>query len=179
MVNIASTDLEYAYGLVALLSQILNDPDKRNRPRDAQDLADALFRRIKRTSAEKNLSPVIRQLEAKHELAKNHLKESKAKFDQALDELRVKGFGTLRGEVARDALAVFASGLYRGFNLGACDQYTLSIIYYGGLEPPAPWYLPSTDELVNKVKDYFWECLYQPYEDVPRLSLNGVQASDA
>ncbi len=124
-------------------------------------------------------NPSIRQLEAKHELAKNHLKESKAKFDQALDELRVKGFGTLRGEVARDALAVFASGLYRGFNSGACDQYTLSIINYGGLETPAPWYLPSTEELANKAKDYFWECLYQPYAGVPRLSLNGVQPSDA
>ena len=179
MVDIASTDLEHAYGLVALLSQLLNDPDKRNRPTDAQDLADALFRRIKRTSTEKNLSPVIRQLEAKHELAKNHLKGSKAKFDQALDELRVKGFGTLRGEVARDALAVFASGLYRGFNSGACDQYTLSIINYGRLETPAPWYLPSTEELANKAKDYFWECLYQPYAGVPRLSLNGVQPSDA
>ncbi|MCG7201487.1 hypothetical protein MD273_17250 [Marinobacter pelagius] len=178
MVDVACTDLEQAYGLVALLSQLLNDPDKRNRPTDAKHIADNLFSRLKHISTANNLKPVILQLEAKHELANNRLKESKAKFDQALSALRRQGFGTLRGEVARDALAVFASGLYPGFNLGACDQYKLSIIYYGGLEEPV-LQLPSTEEMAGKVRNYFWECLYQPYDCVPKLSLGEDQNTNA
>ncbi|AOY89931.1 hypothetical protein BKP64_18150 [Marinobacter salinus] len=172
MVNLASTDLEQAYGFVSLLSQLLNDPDKRNRPADARELADTLFNRLKQLPTADNLRPLILQLEAKHELANNHLEASKKKFDQALNMLSRQGFGDIRGEVARDALAVFACGHHRGFNPGACDQYRLSIIYYGGLEEPV-MYLPSTEEMVKKVREYFWENLYQTYEGVPRLQPQG------
>lgn len=168
MVDLASTDLEQAYGLVSLLSQLLNDPDKRNRPADARELADTLFNRLRQLPTADHLKPLILQLEAKHDLANNSLEESKKKFDQALRNLRRQGFGTIRGEVARDALAVFACGHHPGFNQDACDQYRLSIIYYGGLEEPV-MYLPSTEEMVKEVRKYFWENLYQPYEGVPRL----------
>jgi hypothetical protein len=172
MVDLASTDLEQAYGLVSLLSQLLNDPDKRNRPSDARELADTLFNRLKQLPPAEDLRPLILQLEAKHELANNSVEESKKKLDQALRNLSRQGFGTIRGEVARDALAVFACGHHPGFNQGACDQYKLSIIYYGGLEEPI-MYLPSTEEMVEKVREYFWENLYQPYEGVPRLQPQG------
>lgn len=172
MVDLANTDLEQAYGLVSLLSQLLNDPDKRNRPTDARELADTLFNRLKQLPTAEDLRPLILQLEAKHELANNSLEESKRKFDQALRNLSRQGFGTIRGEVARDALAVFACGHHPGFNQVACDQYRLSIIYYGGLEEPV-MYLPSTEEMVKKVGEYFWENLYQPYEGVPPLQPRG------
>lgn len=168
MVDLAGTDLEQAYGLVSLLSQLLNDPDKRNRLTDAKELADTLFNRLKQLPTADDLRPLILQLEAKHELANNRLEASKKKFDQALKKLSRQGFGDIRGQVARDALAVFACGHHPGFNQVACDQYRLSIVYYGGLEEPV-MYLPSTEEIVEKVREYFWENLYQPYEDVPRL----------
>jgi len=178
MVDLAGTDLEQAYGLVSLLSQLLNDPDKRNRPADARDLTDTLFNRLKQLPSADNLRPLILQLEAKHELANNRLEASKKKFDQALKNLSRQGFGDIRGQVARDALAVFACGHHPGFNQVACDQYRLSIVYYGGLEEPV-MYLPSTEEMVKKVREYFWENLYQPYEGVPRLQPIGWSPPDA
>jgi hypothetical protein len=178
MVDLAGTDLEQAYGLVSLLSQLLNDPDKRNRLTDAKELADTLFNRLKQLPTADDLRPLILQLEAKHELANNRLEASKKKFDQALKKLSRQGFGDIRGQVARDALAVFACGHHPGFNQVACDQYRLSIVYYGGLEEPV-MYLPSTEEMVEKVREYFWENLYQPYEDVPRLQPAGWSPPNA
>jgi hypothetical protein len=173
MVEVASTDLEKAYGLIAVLSQLLNDPDKRNRTADANDLANSMLQKLEQIDVKKELTPLVLQLKAKHELAKNELKEAKTNFDKALSALRNQSFGTLRGEVARDALAVFSSGLYRGFNLSACDQYRLSIIYYGGLEGGTPVYLPSIESLANAAREYFWENLYQPYCGYEKLVTDG------
>jgi hypothetical protein len=168
MIKLARTEHEQAYGLVCVLSQLLNDPDKRSRPTDACSIASSLLGQLNRLSIADDLRPLVLQLEAKHELSKNRLKESKSKFDLALNALCRKGFGAIRGEVARDALAVFACGHYPGFNLEASDKYKLLIVNYGGLEEPVPR-LPSTEELVEAMKSYFWECLYQPYDDDARL----------
>jgi hypothetical protein len=136
MIKLARTEHEQAYGLVCVLSQLLNDPDKRSRPTDACSIASSLLGQLNRLSIADDLRPLVLQLEAKHELSKNRLKESKSKFDLALNALCRKGFGAIRGEVARDALAVFACGHYPGFNLEASDKYKLLIVNYGGLEEP-------------------------------------------
>lgn len=168
MIDVSNSSLEQAYGLVSVLAQLLNDPDKRHRPVGSEKIASSLLIRLKQLSAGHNLEPLTLQFEAKHALAKNRLQEAKQKFDQALDALSRQGLGEIRGQVARDALAVYACGLYPGFNIPACDQYKLSIIYYGGLEDPV-FPIPTTAEMVEKVWEYFWGFLYQPYEGFQRL----------
>jgi hypothetical protein len=168
MLEIADSEVKRAYALVSLLGQLLNDPDKRYRSIDAEKMADSLFNRLRQIDLVDGLAPMIMQLEAKHELSKNRIKESRKKLGEAHHQLRKQGFGDLRGEVARDALAVFASGLHPDFNLEACDQYKLSIIRYGGLEGPVNS-IPTTRHIVAQAREYFWENLYQPYEGIQQL----------
>jgi len=168
MTEVAETKLERAYGFISLLSQLLNDPDKRFRPTNAQQATRSLLDRLKQLSTGLNLEPLILQFEAKYSLSNNDLQNCKKKFDLALDALRKQGFGEMLGQVARDALAVFACGYYPGFNYPACDKYKLLMINYGGLEGPM-FYLPEVQEVAAKGKEYFWECLYQPYDGITPL----------
>ncbi|MEQ6886475.1 hypothetical protein [Salicola sp. Rm-C-2C1-2] len=169
--EIAESEVKRAYALVSLLGQLLNDPDKRYRSVDTEKMADSLLNRLRQLDSAGGLDPLVMQLEAKHELSKNRIKESRKKLGEAHHYLRKQGFGDLRGEVARDALAVFASGRHPWFNLEACDQYILSMVYYGGLERPLPS-IPTTEQVVELAREYFWNKLYQPYESYQDLRSN-------
>ncbi|WP_152525353.1 hypothetical protein [Marinobacter sp. EN3] len=176
MIQLADSSTKTVYSYTCLLGQFLNDPDKRCRPDAAERIVEELLRRLRAASPSDRFDAFILQFEAKHALSKNDFSTAKGKFDQALDCCRFNGFGELRGETARDALAVYAVMKPAGFNAKACEKYKLLLLRYGGAEWPVKS-IPDTQEMIDGAVEYFWHSLYQPYQGYDRLSPDTVGTS--
>lgn len=90
--------------------------------------------------------------------------------------LSIIWFGELRGETARNALAVYAGMKPAGFNAKACEKYKLLLLRYDGAEWPVVS-IPDTRELIDGAIEYSWHNLYQPCQSYERLSPDAVSAS--
>lgn len=173
MIQLADSSTKKVYSYICLLGQFLNDPDKRCRPDNSETIVEGLLKKLHAASPSDRFDAFILQFEAKHALSKNDFSAAKEKFDQALDCCRVNGFGELRGETARDALAVFAGIKTAGFNPKACEKYKLLCLRYGGAEWPVES-IPDTQEMIDGAIEYFWQNLYQPYQGYERKSPDTV-----
>ncbi|MDS1311211.1 hypothetical protein [Marinobacter xiaoshiensis] len=176
MIQLADSSTKKVYSYICLLGQFLNDPDKRSRPGNAETIVEALLKRLRTASPSDRFDAFILQFEAKHALSQNDFSTAKEKLDLALDCCRVNGFGELRGETARDALAVYAGMKPAGFNAKACEKYKLLFLRYGGAEWPVTS-IPDTQKMIDGAIEYFWHYLYQPYQGYERLNPGTVSAS--
>lgn len=176
MIELADSSTKTVYNYICLLGQFLNDPDKRYRPDNTEKIVEGLLERLRVASPSDRFDAFILQFEAKHALSKNDFYTAKEKLDRALDCCRVNGFGELRGETARDALAVYAGLQPDGFNAKACEKYKLLLLRYGGAEWPVIK-IPDTQQMIKGAIEYFWHHLYQPYQAYEWLTPDTVRVS--
>ena len=176
MLELADSSTKTVYSYICLLGQFLNDPDKRYRPANSEKIVEGLLKRLRAASPSDRFDAFILQFEAKHALSKNDFSTAREKLDLALDCCRVNGFGELRGETARDALAVYAGSKPAGFNAKACEKYKLLLLRYGGAEWPVIG-IPDTQKMIQGAIEYFWHYLYQPYQGYESLNPDSVSSS--
>ena len=106
---------------------------------------------------------VVLQYKAKHHLAANEFEAARKLFDAALDACQVRNYGTMRGEIARDAFAVVVERPPVGFSLGNYEGYMRNMLAFGTLFPQDDGSLPTLEDTACVLSEYFWEDLYVPY----------------
>lgn len=160
--ELAATPSEMLQSTLFALDTYLNN-ERSNRSKDTRDLVQELLDEAESSPAYMLWEAAILQYKAKHLLACNDFEGARKLFREALEAGRKRCYGTLRGEVARDCLALevanqklivnnhekYYKEMLAGGMMGECEQ------------------IPGIEETARWASAYFWETLYKPYPGVP------------
>lgn len=153
--------------VLAILHELgfLLDCDRTARPKDAMQQVEHLLNEAQASPGSVEWKAPLLRFRAKHRLAQNDFSGASADFRLALYACSERSFGGLRGEIARDGLAVEVAE--NGFSpkVGKNQQeYHRNMLAYGMfLDGPA-----SLEDTVAECENYFWTDLYQPYSGFAR-----------
>lgn len=110
--------------------------------------------------------PLLLATEAKQLLRKGRLKPAQDQYRKALAACSNWGCGRLRGEIARDLLALeVADAALPTEEHTAVGKYYRNMIAFGMFEA-AP---PGLEDTAIWACDYFWKDLFRPYRDDPSI----------
>jgi len=160
--ELASTPSE-ALGAIILQLHALFHRGRADRPRDMRQRVERLLAQAEASPALGEWEAVVLQYKAKHHLAANEFEAARRLFDAALDACQVRNYGTMRGEIARDAFAVVVERSPVGFSLGNYEGYMRNMLAFGTLFPQDDGSLPTLEDTACVLSEYFWEDLYAPY----------------
>lgn len=166
--ELAETPGNKTGAIVIELGFLLNCETK-HRPKDVMSQVQSLLDVAKSSAAgyDEWKAPLLR-FSAKHRLCQNDFKGAVVDFKNALAACSERGFGGLRGEIARDG---FATEIYRdGFIPQNQETYYRNMLGYMAF----PDGEPSFEDTAAKCEAFFWNTLYQPYPDIERT--DGVAA---
>ena len=165
LVQVAATPDEKAEATLQLALDLLAR-DRKQRPADAEQQIDALLAQARATFEGGHREPVLRNAEAKQLLFKGQLKEAQARYRSALEACSSWGCGRLRGEIARDLLAleVADTSLPPGEHRPV-DKYYRNMVAFGMFEHQ----LHDLEDTATWAHDFFWNDLYQPYPGAPSI----------
>lgn len=162
--ELASTPAETVQAIALELDSYLNCESKK-RPKDAQVKVQVLLDEAEASDGYEMWKAVVLQYKAKHLLGGNDFKGAEELFRAALEAARERCYGPLRGEVARDclALAVANQKLTRNNH----EKYYREMLA-GGMMADCEQ-VPTIEETARWASEYFWDTLYKPYAGVVRL----------
>lgn len=150
-------------GAIILQLHALFHRGRVDRPRDTRQRVERLLAQAEANPAFREWEAVVLQYKARHHLAANEFEAARKLFDAALDACQVRNYGTMRGEIARDAFAVVVERPPVGFSLGNYEGYMRNMLAFGALFPNDDRSLPTLEDTACEVSEYFWEHLYAPY----------------
>jgi len=174
------------------LSLYLNDHSQKNK-RETLKRVEFLLTQVKKNPKAKAHNATIFQYEAKHLLSQNLFEAAIPLFEQALLACNENGFGSLKGEIARDYLAISTIDS----NLGDKHEKLFRTIYYENTfesEQRTHSFSLRTDFLLNELSensppafediaaqcaDFFWDTLYHPYAGFERRTTGLEMKSDS
>lgn len=155
-------------GLGAIILQLhaLFHVDRAERPKDMRQRVERLVAQAEANPAFHEWEAVVLQYKARHHLAANEFEAARKLLDAALDACQVRNYGTMRGEIARDAFAVVVERPPLGFSLGNYEGYMRNMLAFGALFANDDRSLPALEDTACEVSEYFWEHLYVPYPGI-------------
>lgn len=163
LVELSSTSFDLMEGRLLKLDGLLHC-DRKDRPEDVQARVQSILTDADTDPATSSAfkAPLL-QYKAKHLLSQNDFTGAGELFRAALEACHENGFGSMRGIVARDnlAIAVANQGLIRGNH----EKYYRNMNAYGMQYAGAR----SLQDTAVSAADYFWRHLYQPYPNVENL----------
>lgn len=159
MRELATTDIE-TLGAICVELGILLNCRRAERPQDARQKVESLLQKALSNPVFMYWKAPVLQYQAKHLLAQNEFKSAGQLFGQALDACSERNFGTLRGEIARDAFATEIAN--RWLIPSNYEKYFRNMLAYDMFEQGEP----SLEDAALRVSEYFWDDLYQPYAGV-------------
>ena len=104
---------------------------------------------------------VILQYKAKHLLACNDFDGAGRLLSEALEASRECHFGPVRGEVARDCLAVAVAN--RKLIVSNHEKYHREMLAGNIIVMDSDMEIPRIEEIAFETSEYFWNTLYKPY----------------
>jgi hypothetical protein len=161
MRELAQTPSEKMGATFIELSHLLNNDDRKYRDKDAKKKVESLLIEAKENPALNAWLAGILQYEAKHHLAFNDFENARRLFKEALEACKKNGFGSLRGEVARDGFALVVEQPPTKFDLNNYEYYFRNVLAYGELEGAEEDI--TIEDTACAMSTYFWESLYRPY----------------
>ena len=170
--ELAATPAEMVGASVLELGELLNYCHS-SKSNDMQQRVEALLAGAEASAGYATWKAPLLQYRAKHLLAQNAFDDAAKLMRAALDACDDGNFGTLRGEIARDAFAIEVANL--GLIPNNHEKYHRNMLAYGMF----PDQVTSLEDTAIGVSDYFWDKLYQPYpgtERVQPLAKNQSQA---
>jgi hypothetical protein len=165
MRELAQSPKEVMGAICIELSHLLNNDDRQYRCKDARAKVDALLLEAKANPKFEMWIAIILQYEAKHCLAFNDFENARRLFKEALDACKKTGFGSLRGEIARDGFALVIEQPPTKFDLKNYEYYFRNMLAYGGFEWTGIGRSPTFEDVACEMSSYFWETLYWPYSN--------------
>lgn len=160
--ELASSPSETLLAVLFELDALLNN-ERGNRPKDSRDRVQALLEEAQSSSAYNLWKAPILQYKAKHLLACNDFERASSLFRDALEAGLERGYGPLRGEVARDCLAMEVAN--QKLIVNNHEKYYREMLA-GGMMAECE-NIPSIEETARWASEYFWDTLYKPYPGVP------------
>ncbi|GGX13172.1 ankyrin repeat domain-containing protein [Undibacterium macrobrachii] len=161
MRELAQTPSEKMGAIFIELSHLLNNDDRKYRDKDAKKKVESLLIEAKENPALNAWLAGILQYEAKHHLAFNDFDNARRLFKDALEACKDNGFGSLRGEIARDGFALVVEQPPTKFDLNNYEYYFRNVLAYGELEGEEE--NKTFEDTACAMSTYFWETLYRPY----------------
>ncbi|MBH2018268.1 MAG: ankyrin repeat domain-containing protein [Burkholderiales bacterium] len=162
MRELATTPGQAVGPLVLELSFLLNGEPKQ-RPKDIQQRVQSSLDEAEANSQgyEEWKAPLLR-LRAKHRLMQNDFKGASKDFKDALAACSERGFGAVRGEIARDGWATAIA--VEGFMPWSHEPYYRSMLWFD-IFPDGQ---VSFEDAAMLCEDFFWTDLYHPYPGFER-----------
>lgn len=160
--ELAATPYDLVGASVMELGELLNCGYK-DRPKDAQSRVETILAEAKVNSGYESWKAPLLQYHAKHLLAQNKFEDAAKLMRAALEACSEKNFGTLRGEIARDALAIEVAN--QGLIPGNHQKYHRNMAAYGMF----PEKVESLEDTALWGSDYFWDDLYKPYRGMESM----------
>jgi hypothetical protein len=149
--------------IVLELASMLNC-SSRDRPKDARVRVENLLQEAFSSEALASWKAPILQYQAKHLLAQNEFEAALPLFRQALAACSERNFGKLRGEIARDTLALEVAD--QCLIPGNHEKYFRNMLAFGMFEHSSENKQPTLEDTAVWASEYFWEDLYKPYPGV-------------
>lgn len=157
---------------VMALAELLNCAAK-DRPKDVQSRVETILAEAQLNSGFESWKAHLLQYRAKHFLAQNKFDDAAKSMRDALEACSERNFGTLRGEIARDTLAIEVANL--GLVPKNCQKYHRNMEAYGMF----PEKVESLEDTALWASDYFWEYLYKPYPGIERVKPMSKKQAEA
>lgn len=160
--DLAATPGQTVGAIVLELGFLLNGEPKQ-RPKDIQQRVQSLVDKaeINPQGYGEWKAPLLR-LRAKHWLMQNEFEKACKDFKDALKACSERGFGGVRGEIARDGLATDIA--VNGFIPQNQGTYYRNMLYYGMF----PDGMASIEDTAVWCDEFFWNDLYHPYPGMER-----------
>lgn len=134
-----------------------------SRPKDVRDRVQTLLEEAEASPAYELWDAAVLRYKAKHRLACNDFEGAGTLFKNALEASRRRCYGPLRGEVARDCLAVEVAN--HKLIANNHEKYYREMLA-GGMMAECEA-IPGIEDTARWASEYFWETLYKPYPGVP------------
>lgn len=103
----------------------------------------------------------VLKFDGHHHIAQNKFKDAEKLLKKAVDECKKVSFGSLRGELARDAFALAISN--QKLIPNNHETYFKEMIFWGGWDPEQESDSFNVFDTSRNLHEYFWQKLYQPY----------------
>lgn len=158
--EVAQTPSELMRVILLELDSHLNN-ERSNRPKDARDRVQALIEQAEANPAYELWKAAILQYKAKHLLACNDFEGAGKLFRASLEAGRERCYGPLRGEVARDCLAVEVAN--KKLIVGNHEKYYREMLAGNIIQVAEVKEVPRIEETARWASEYFWDTLYKPY----------------
>lgn len=111
-------------------------------------------------------APLLLATQAKQLLCKGMLKDAQSKYRKALEACSIWSCGMLRGEIARDLLAIeVADSALPTEEHSSAAKYYRNMMAFGMFEATPP----RLEDTAIWAHDYFWTDLFKPYQDTPDI----------
>ena len=162
--DLASTPAQTVQVILLELDSHLNG-ERKHRSKDTQAKVQSLLEEAEASEGYALWKAAILQYKAKHLLARNNFEGAGKIFREALEAGLERNYGPLRGEVARDCLALaVANGKLIANNH---EKYYREMLAGGMMaEYSNVADIPSIEETARWAAEYFWDTLYKPYPGV-------------
>ncbi|KFJ90103.1 ankyrin [Pseudomonas sp. 1-7] len=161
--ELAITPARTVQTILLELNAYLNGEHKQ-RPKDSRKRVQALLDEAEASEGFALWRAAILQYRAKHLLACNDFEGAGKLFRAALDAGLERNYGPLRGEIARDCLALVVAN--QKLIPESHEKYYREMLAGGMVEDSE---IPSIEDTARWAGDYFWSTLYKPYPGIERL----------
>ena len=159
MRELASTSGQVLSAILLELGYLLNC-DPKERPDGVQEKVQALLDEAGASSDYDDWKAPLLRFRAKHRMAQNDFTGACADFRLALDACSERGYGGLRGEIARDGFTVeIAEHGFSPKNGKNQKEYYRNMLAFGMF----PDGMVSLEDTAVWCENFFWTDLYQPY----------------
>ncbi len=160
--DLADTPAQIVQAILLELDCYLNG-ERQHRPKDTRAKVQALLDEAEANEGYELWEAAILQYKAKHLLACNDFERAGKLFRAALEAGLVRNYGSLRGEVARDCLALEVAN--QKLIANNHETYYRAMLAGGMMEECDE--IPSLEETARWASNYFWDTLYRPYPGIP------------
>ncbi|WP_371374884.1 hypothetical protein [Thalassotalea aquiviva] len=164
--EVAKTSLQEA-GAILLESGYILDLPKNKRPIDSQKVISNLLDNIEQHAGFDAWEAPLLCAKAKHFIALNDFKAALNLFKQALHACEERGFGPLRGAIARDTFATLLQT--EKLNSNNHEMYLREMMAFGAFETTSAFVEIRLESVAADLHTYFWGELYKPYHGVKKL----------
>lgn len=161
--ELAATPAQTVQTILLELDGYLNG-ERKQWPKDTRMRVQALLDEAEASEGYELWKAAILQYKAKHLLACNDFKGAGTLFREALEAVLERNYGPLRGEVARDCLALAVAN--QRLIPESHERYYREMLAGGIVEGSET---PIIEDTARWAGDYFWSTLYKPYPGIEYL----------
>lgn len=162
--ELATTPAQTVQAILLELDSYLNG-ERKQRPKDTSGRVQVLLDEAEASEGYQLWRAAVLQYKAKHLLSRNDLESAGKLFREALEAVRERNYGPLRGEVARDCLAMAVAN--QRLIPENHEKYYREMLAGGVIEGGE---IPSIEDTARWAADYFWNTLYKPYPGIERMA---------